>query len=241
MMPTFAQLRVPDQQLRALNDFHSHLRLNVKPALAFGLPIFVLFAMMAVFLEMYVVGGSTANLAVFVVGSYIVFSSYFVANHYMIRASSSYQNIPDDKKFYVLSNLIKSAVLLAYCPSAAYTLYRAMGHDEWSTPRIRNMGVLYSIPDAVSLILVTRMAMSTKVHHICVILFMVVNLFVTYENETVGRALVVYAVSTAQLRATRRVPGIDVTRPANGAPPARRASPSAPRHVACPGLDRLPS
>merc|ERR1711977_801898 len=56
------------------------------------------------------------------------------------------------------------------------------------------MGVLYAIPDAVSLLLVERMAFSTKVHHICVVLFMAVNMCVTYEQETVGRALVVYAV-----------------------------------------------
>ena len=124
----------------------------------------------------------------------MVFSSYFVADHYMAKQSTSYANIPDDKKFYVLSNLIKSAVLLAYTPSAAYTLWLAMMHDDWSTARIRNLGVLYAIPDAVSLLLVKRMATSTKVHHICVVLFMGVNLYVTYEEETVGRALVVYGV-----------------------------------------------
>ena len=61
------------------------------------------------------------------------------------------------------SNLIKSAVLLAYTPSAAATLYHAIALDDWSTPRIRAMGVLYAIPDAVSLLLVSRMATSTKV------------------------------------------------------------------------------
>ena len=92
------------------------------------------------------------------------FSTYFVSDYFMKQMSHSYDAIPDDKKFYVLSNLIKSAVLLAYCPSCVYTLYRAMAIDDWSTPRIRNMGVLYAIPDAVSLLLVSRMAWSTKVH-----------------------------------------------------------------------------
>lgn len=184
----------PNSRLRILNDFHSHLRINVGPTLALCAPMFILFSALAAFLEHYVVTSTTAHLAVFFVGSYVVFSTYFVAGHYMSQLSSSYKDIPDDKKFYLLSNLIKSAVLLAYCPSAAYTLFRAIYHDEWSTPRIRNMGVLYSIPDAVSLVLVSRMATSTRVHHLCVIVFMVVNLFVTYEQETVGRALVVYAV-----------------------------------------------
>ena len=185
----------PESCLRVLQDFHSEFSLNIRPTLALGLPLVLLFGALALFLEVYVLACTAEiQLAVFLVGAYVVFSTYFVANHYMGRFSDSYKSIPEDKKFYVLSNLIKSAVLLAYCPSAAYTLWRALYHDEWSTPRIRNMGVLYAIPDAVSLALVARMAFTTKVHHLCVVLFMVVNLYVTYEEETVGRALVVYGV-----------------------------------------------
>jgi len=94
----------------------------------------------------------------------------------------------------VLSNLIKSAVLLAYSPSAASTLYDALIKDQWATRRIRSLGILYAIPDTVSLLLVSRMATSTKIHHICVIAFMICNLFIDYEHESVGRALVVYAI-----------------------------------------------
>uniref|UniRef100_A0A6S9XHW2 Uncharacterized protein n=1 Tax=Chrysotila carterae TaxID=13221 RepID=A0A6S9XHW2_CHRCT len=65
--------------------------------------------------------------------------------------------------------------------------------DEWNTQRIRNLGVLYAIPDFVSLFLVSRMAFSTKLHHVCVVVFMVANLFNDYSDDGVGRALVVYA------------------------------------------------
>ena len=183
--------RVP---LFQLADFYDDDYVNMGPTLALGVPIFLFFLAASVFLEVYVLSTATAHLAIFAVGSYVVFSTYFVADHFMRAHSASYDAIADDKKFYVLSNLIKSAVLLAYTPSCIYTLYRAMNLDEWSTPRIRNMGVLYAIPDTVSLLLVTRMAWSTRVHHLCVVGFMVVNLFVTYEEETVARALVVYAV-----------------------------------------------
>lgn len=167
--------------------------LNVAPMLWFVTPIFLVFLGLAAFLEFYVVS-TAAHLGIFVVGSYVVFSAYFVANHYLMQLSSSYNDIPEDKKFYVLGNLIKAAVLLAYSPLAAKTLWLALGHGEWSTPRIRNLGVLYAIPDAVSMLLVQRMAMSTKIHHLCVVVFAIVNLYVSYEEETVGRALVVYAV-----------------------------------------------
>ena len=117
-----------------------------------------------------------------------------MADYFLARQSTSYARIPDDKKFYVLSNLIKSAVLTAYTPQAAYLLYQSIALDEWSTPRIRSLGVLYAIPDFVSLFLVQRMALTTKAHHVCVVIFMVINLYNDYAHENVCRALVVYAV-----------------------------------------------
>jgi hypothetical protein len=181
------------RMLEDMNLARENMALNVKPMLLLGVPMFFFAVCASAFLEYYAVS-TAAHFAIFVVGSYVVFSSYFVADFYMGRVSQSYKAIPDDKKFYVLSNVLKSAVLLAYSPLAARTLYQALVQDVWSTPRIRNLGVLYAIPDAVSMLLVERMAWSTKVHHVCVVVFMVVNLCVSYEEETVGRALVVYAV-----------------------------------------------
>jgi len=175
------------------DSFQHKELLNDGPTLALGVPVFLVFLGLSLFLESVVLS-ATAHLAVFAVGSYVVFSSYYVANHFMSRLSTSYAAIPADKQFYVLSNLIKSAVLLAYCPSAATTLFRALALDEWANMRIRNLGVLYAIPDAVSLLLVSRMATSTVVHHLCVVAFMVVNLYIDYEHESIGRALVVYGI-----------------------------------------------
>ena len=169
------------------------VRLNALPSYALFFPIACVFACASAFLEVYVVS-ARAHFAVFAVGTYVVFSSYFVADYFLARQSTSYARIPDDKKFYVLSNLIKSAVLTAYTPQAAYLLYQSIALDEWSTPRIRSLGVLYAIPDFVSLFLVQRMALTTKAHHVCVVIFMVINLYNDYAHENVCRALVVYAV-----------------------------------------------
>ena len=151
------------RQLYAAQDAASGLasdiatQLNLAPAFWFLLPTALFFSFVSWFLETYfVVLPATAHLAVFAVGAYIVFSSYFVCDYAMSRRSTSYASIPDDKKFYVLSNLIKSAVLFSYCPLAVHVLYEALALDQWSTSRIRNMGVLYAIPDFVSLFLVRR-------------------------------------------------------------------------------------
>jgi len=185
------------RQLEVAHDAATTLAgaaLNVKPVFWFAFPVALFFSLVAWFLERYVVDGATAHLAVFAVGAYIVFSSYFVCDYVMSRRSTSYGSIPDDKKFYVLSNLIKSAVLFSYCPLAVQCLYQALVLDVWSTARIRNLSVLYAIPDFVSLFLVSRMSITTKLHHICVVLFMLHTLSTDFDEESVARALVVYAV-----------------------------------------------
>jgi len=172
-------------------------QLHMAPTFWFALPIALFFFFVSWFLEKYVVAETSrwdTHLAVFAVGAYVVFSSYFVCDYAMKKYSSSYSSIPDDKKFYVLSNLIKSAVLFSYCPLAVHVLYEALALNAWSTARIRNLGVLYAIPDFVSLFLVSRMSITTKLHHICVVIFMLYNLYTDYAVESVARALVVYAV-----------------------------------------------
>jgi len=124
----------------------------------------------------------------------MIASTYFVCDYYMLRHSSSYRAIPEDKKFYVLSNVIKSGVLLSYCPLAALTLYMCIVHGSWSNQRIWALGILYAIPDFVSMLLVSRMANSTKLHHICVVIFAAINLVSDYTCDSVMRALVIYAI-----------------------------------------------
>ena len=58
----------------------------------------------------------------------------------MSRKSTSYAAIPDDKKFYVLSNMIKSAVLFSYCPNAMHVLYMALA--QYAAARARGDSAL---------------------------------------------------------------------------------------------------
>lgn len=151
------------------------------------------FGLSSYFLDQYVVTASSA-LVVFLVGSYVVWSSYHSFHFYLTKYSKSYASIPHDKQFYVLSNLIKSAVLLSYSPLAAKLLYSTMSLDVWPSNRIKLMGTLYAIPDFVSLFMVSRMATTTIVHHIVVCVFNCVSLYNDYQVNNVVRAIMVYAV-----------------------------------------------
>jgi hypothetical protein len=113
----------------------------------------------------------------------------------LTKYSQSYAAIEDQtKQFYVLSNLIKSSVLLAYSPLAGLLLYETMVLDSWDSNRIRIMGTLYCIPDFVSLFMVSRMATTTVVHHIVVCVFNAFSLYNDYDQINVVRAIMVYAV-----------------------------------------------
>jgi len=71
-----------------LADLHSADLLNNGPCLALGVPMICAFLGLSAFLEAYVIS-TTSHLATFVVGSYVVFSSYFVANRALLPTHSA--------------------------------------------------------------------------------------------------------------------------------------------------------
>jgi len=167
--------------------------LNTAPTLAVLATAFLFFSLLSYFLDQFVVTAQQ-SVIVFVVGSYVVFTSYFTFHFYLEKYSSSYKSVESEKQFYVLSNLIKSATLLSYTPLAAVVLYNTMVYDEWDTTKIRNLGCMYCIPDFVSLFLVKKMSNTTILHHLAVCVFNAVSMFNDYQEENVCRLMVVYAV-----------------------------------------------
>ena len=158
----------------------------------------------------------------FIVGSVFTFCSYFVMNYYLSRYSSSYQNIPDNKKFYVLSNIIKAGLLLIFSPHSFIMLkvfrdlptimiptklpydtiiqsgfsgiFGLMDKDPSIVTTIHNMSAFYAIPDFVSLLLVHNMAWSTRIHHIVVIIVVMINFYHTFDYPSVWIGVVVYGI-----------------------------------------------
>ena len=186
----------PTQRLRdflSVPDKHAQKLSHAANVVVLGF-VMAVFGAASLFLETYVVTAKTA-VVVFVVGCYVVWSSYHSFHFYLSKFSQSYAAINNqEKQFYVLSNLIKSAVLLAYSPLAAQLLYNTMVLDEWDSNRIRIMGTLYTIPDFVSLFMVSRMAWTTVAHHVVVCAFNLWSLWNDYSAVNVVRAVVVYAV-----------------------------------------------
>lgn len=89
-------------------------------------------------------------------GSVLFYYTFFFTNLVLTAYNEKYLRLDEDKKMYVVSNILKSIQLGALTPLAGYVLYDTMYNDSWDNSMIKNLGVWYSIPDTVSLILVKK-------------------------------------------------------------------------------------
>lgn len=134
------------------------------------------------------------HLGLFLIGSYLILSSYYTIYYFLERYSLSFQRIQStQKKFYIIGNLIKAGVLISITPFAAYHLTKMIVFDEWDTQTLQSLGSIYVIPDFISLMIVKRMRWSTWMHHLCVVLFNYFSIMNDYRDENVLRCVVVYA------------------------------------------------
>lgn len=182
----------PQQFLRAFVSDNPWETLHTQPALAVVGGTTALSMVSAYILQNHVLETSD-HLGVFLFGSYLVFSSYFMVYYFLERFSTSFRKISQDKKFYTIGNLLKAGVLVSITPFAVHNLCRIVLYDQWETNMLRNLGCIYAIPDFVSMIVVRRMAWTTWLHHICVCLFNVFSIHNDYSQENVCRLIVVYA------------------------------------------------
>ncbi len=124
---------------------------------------------------------------------YIVYASYFVFDSVLNKYSNNYKLLTDDKKMYSVSNILKSVHLSIITLPAADILYQTMYLDVWNNNYIKNVGILYAIPDCVSLLMVNKMDRTTKIHHWIVCCFNVVSIYNDYEQENIVRCMIIYA------------------------------------------------
>ncbi len=180
--------------MKYLKCFNQEIYINNTPSLLiFSLNV-IFFYLIQYTLTNYIMH-STQSLLIFILGSFFISGSYHFFDYLLSLSCNTYSLIHNkEKKFYVLSNLIKSSLLFVYTPSAVCILYDTMYNDNWNNLTIKNMGSLYAIPDFVSLFMVKNMSRSTKIHHILVVIFYLSNLMNDYNKENIFRPLTVYAI-----------------------------------------------
>ncbi len=142
---------------------------------------------------LHTIANSDHHYAIYTLGFYIVFSAYYIVDSLLLKISPKYLALDNEKRTYVVSNIIKSLLLGSITPIAGTILYQTMHLDQWNNNLIKNIGILYAIPDGVSLALVNKMHMTTKIHHIIVCIFNMISIHNNYEEESIVRCMVIYA------------------------------------------------
>ena len=130
---------------------------------------------------------------IYIIGAIIFHWSYFMFDIILNKTSKKYKALTHDKKMYAVSNILKSLMLGGITPIAWCILYNGIANDTWNNNLIKNMGVLYTIPDTVSLMTVNKMDMTTKIHHSVVVIFNIGSMHNNYNEENVFRCMLVYA------------------------------------------------
>ncbi|KAG5487724.1 hypothetical protein LSCM1_08089 [Leishmania martiniquensis] len=171
----------------------SDISLSLEPAIIVSALTAALNIVVVYFLQQHVLD-TRDHLGLFLIGSYMVFSSYYMIYYFLERFSDSFRRIASqDKKFYIIGNLIKAGILISITPFACVHLVKIIVFEEWESNILRNLGCIYAIPDFISMVIVRRMRWSTWVHHACVVLFNYLSIMNNYQHENVCRCVVVYA------------------------------------------------
>ncbi len=136
---------------------------------------------------------SNHHYVIYTTGFCIVYSTYFVVDRILYKTNEKYRNLDKTKRIYIVSNILKSILLGAITPLASTILYQTMYLDHWNNNLIKNIGIIYAIPDGVSLALVKKMHMTTKIHHIIVCVFNIISVHNDYTEDSIVRCMVIYA------------------------------------------------
>ncbi|KAL7697159.1 hypothetical protein NQL31_000124 [Lotmaria passim] len=171
----------------------SDISLSLEPAIIVSALTAALNIVVVAFLQHHVLD-TRDHLGLFLIGSYMIFASYYMVYYFLERFSGSFRRIASqDKKFYIIGNLIKAGILISITPFACVHLVKIIVFDEWESNILRNLGCIYAIPDLISMVVVRRMRWSTWIHHACVVVFNYFSIMNNYQHENVCRCVVVYA------------------------------------------------
>jgi hypothetical protein len=109
--------------------------------------------------------------------------NYGALNYYLTQTSEHYRKLEYHRKCYMVKNLSKSLMLFMMLASAPRFLFQTMIYQNYDNWWITFYGNVYVSTDLTALLVVPKLPMTTKIHHICVLLFGMVNILVDYEQE----------------------------------------------------------
>ena len=109
----------------------------------------------------------------FLLSCFALLGILFVAHSIWNNLDSRFATItPQHKKWYVVANMSKCILLAVQSLSFKYWtgIYRGFGLDEFKNIAYKRTGVFYIATDAVALLIVPKLPLSTIIHHVTTVL-----------------------------------------------------------------------
>lgn len=118
---------------------------------------------------------------------------YYALDWYLNVNYCLYSELEFHRKRYVIKNILKAMYLSIVSLYVTLMMICFVYTGVWSTYQIHNLGIVYMLPDLISLIRVPKLDRFTVQHHISVVILASLNLFCDYSENVYWRGMVVYA------------------------------------------------
>tara|TARA_B100001093_G_scaffold429325_1_gene424517 strand:- start:132 stop:854 length:723 start_codon:yes stop_codon:yes gene_type:complete len=131
------------------------------------------------------------------------YSLYPITNYFLKKFSQKYNNYTLERKEYILTNIIKSKVLLLISGLFLSTVYDksldilTVRHSSGNYLFWKNISALYACTDFIGLIRNKKMETSTIIHHYCVLITYFVISMLDFRKESIFKAALMYGAFSA--------------------------------------------
>lgn len=129
----------------------------------------------------------------FFVSLFTYYFFYKIVN-YFVKENKEYKELSDDRKNYFLKNLVKAGVLMYISGIGSYVIYQGYILRIWKNKLIYMVGYQYAALDILGLIMVRKLPINSKIHHISSFLLAYLNTKVNYEQSTFWVGLPIYCL-----------------------------------------------
>ena len=113
---------------------------------------------------------------------------------YIMRNNYDYNNLEQDRKNYFLKNIVKTIAMIFIALYGSTLLYQGIRENFWDNKMIYIVGYQYSALDVLGLIMVKKLPINSKIHHISSFVLSVLNTFVDYSKPTFWIGLPIYCL-----------------------------------------------
>jgi len=128
----------------------------------------------------------------------IIHKAYPRVDAYLQRFEK-YNNLPLERRKYIIKNFIKSFLLFALSVGLFKPLvWPAIRYNQWNSQLIHITGAIYTSNDVMGLVMVKNLPYSTKMHHIITTTLCLICFGLDFQTSHLGKMMFVYTFASCQ-------------------------------------------